>query len=76
MSKLVCQAITEKLGNLVVPMHSVENSVVDRAITIIGKWGTYINGKSYQQEALVTHNGWQYTTYYDAQRRPFLFFRT
>jgi len=58
------------------PLYLAENSVVDRAITIIGKWGTYINGKSYQQEALVTHNGWQYTTYYDAQRRPFLFFRT
>ena len=50
-------------------LYLVEDSVVDRAITIVGKWGTYINGKSYQQEALVTHNGWQYTTYYDAQRR-------
>jgi hypothetical protein len=43
------------------PLYLVEDSVVDRAITIVGKWGTYINGKSYQQEALVTHNGWQYT---------------
>jgi hypothetical protein len=43
--------------------------VVDDVITIVGKWGDYIHGKSYQQEALVTYKGWQYTTFYDASRR-------
>jgi len=47
----------------------VSATVVDEVITIAGKWGDFIHGKSYQQEALVSHKGWQYTTYYDAKRR-------
>jgi hypothetical protein len=50
-------------------IQEVSDVVVDRVITIVGKWGDYIHGKSYQQEALVTFKGWQYTTYYDAIRR-------
>ena len=50
-------------------LQEISDVVVDRVITIVGKWGDYIHGKSYQQEALVTFNGWQYTTYYDNSRR-------
>lgn len=50
-------------------VEEVSDVVVDHVITIVGNWGDYIHGKSYQQEALVTFNGWQYTTYYDASRR-------
>jgi len=44
-------------------------SRVDVGVTIDGQWGTFINGKSYQQMPLETHKGWQYATYYDQQRR-------
>jgi hypothetical protein len=44
--------------------------VVDpMALTLDGsRWGMAINGKSFQQDALITHMGYQYLTYYDAQR--------
>lgn len=47
----------------------VARSKVDVGVTIKGKWGTFINGKSYQQMPLDTYKGWQYTTYYDQKRR-------
>ena len=47
----------------------VTRSKVDAALTIDGRWGTFINGKSYQQMPLDTYKGWQYVTYYDQQRR-------
>ena len=46
----------------------VTRSKVDAALTIEGKWGTFINGKSYQQMPLDTYNGWQYAAYYNQQR--------
>ena len=42
---------------------------MDVGLTIHGDWGTFINGKSYQQMPLDTYKGWQYTTYYDQKRR-------
>lgn len=47
----------------------VARSKVDAGVTITGRWGTFINGKSYQQMPLDTHKGWQYATYYDRKRR-------
>lgn len=47
----------------------VSKSRVDVAHTIEGKWGTFINGKSYQQMPLDSYKDWQYTTYYDQKRR-------
>lgn len=45
-------------------------SVVDEnALTINGKYGQAINGRAYQKDMLITHNGWQYITYYNADRR-------
>ena len=38
------------------------------ALTINGDYGQAINGKSYQQDALVTHKNYQYAGYYDDQR--------
>jgi hypothetical protein len=34
-----------------------------------GRFGNLINGQSYQQEVLLSLNGWQYITYYDADRQ-------
>jgi len=47
----------------------IGRSKVDVGLTIKGAWGTFINGKSYQQMPLDTFNNWQYATYYDQQRR-------
>ncbi|MHC4121011.1 MAG: BNR repeat-containing protein [Planctomycetota bacterium] len=44
-------------------------SKIDMGVTIEGRWGTFINGKSYQQMPLDTFKGWQYATYYDRLRR-------
>jgi hypothetical protein len=48
----------------------VGDSVVDeKALTIDGGFGQAINGKSFQQDALASHKGYQYVGYYDATRR-------
>jgi len=47
----------------------VSRSKVDKAMTIEGRWGTFINGKSYQQMPVDSYTGWQYTTYYDQKQR-------
>lgn len=39
------------------------------ALTIDGVYGPAINGLSFQQDALVSFQGWQYLAYYDASRR-------
>ena len=45
------------------------DSVVDPvALTIEGGFGQCINGLSFQQEALLSHEGFQYVAYYDAAR--------
>jgi hypothetical protein len=38
------------------------------ALTIDGEYGRAINGLAFQQDALVSHRGWQYLAYYDAAR--------
>jgi len=44
-------------------------SVVDpKALTIEGSFGRCINGLSFQQDAVVSHKGYQYVVYYDADR--------
>ena len=46
------------------------DSVVDpEALTIDGDNGQAINGKSFQQDALASHKGFQFVGYYDAKRR-------
>jgi hypothetical protein len=46
------------------------DSLVDaEALTIQGGFGQAINGKAFQQEALVSHAGHQYVAYYDGERR-------
>lgn len=46
------------------------DSLVDvKALTIQGGFGASINGKSFQQDALVSHNEYQYLGFYDAARR-------
>ncbi|UCD30091.1 MAG: BNR repeat-containing protein [Planctomycetota bacterium] len=47
----------------------VRDSLVDsQALTIEGNFGRAINGKSFQQDAVVTHGKYQYVGYYDANR--------
>ncbi len=46
------------------------DSLVDAgALTIQGGFGQCINGKAFQQDAVVSHGGYQYVGYYDADRR-------
>ena len=47
----------------------IGQSKIDMGVTIDGLWGTFVNGKSYQQMPLDTFKGRQYATYYDQQRR-------
>ncbi len=48
----------------------ISDSVVDSsALTIQGAFGQAINGKSFQQEAIVTHHGLQYVAYYNGARK-------
>lgn len=48
----------------------VNDSVVDpQALTIKGKFGQAINGKSFQQDAVISHKGYQYVGYYGGDRR-------
>jgi len=47
----------------------VADTVVDKSgLTIDGAFGQAANGKSFQQDVLVTHNQVQYIAYYDAER--------
>lgn len=44
-------------------------TVVDeKALTIYGKFSNAINGRAFQKEALITHLGYQYIAYYNADR--------
>lgn len=43
--------------------------VDDRTLTVDGRFGQAINGKSFQQDMIVTHAGWQYLAYYGANRQ-------
>lgn len=45
------------------------STVSPNALTIDGRFGTSINGRTYQKDALATHNGYQYMTFYDGERR-------
>ncbi len=48
----------------------IGDSVVDsNALTIDGAFGQAINGLAFQQDAVVTHRGFQYVGYYDGGRR-------
>ncbi len=57
-------------GTADIEMVKVEDALVDsQALTLDGSsFGMAINGKSFQQEALVTHGNYQYLAYYDARR--------
>ena len=47
----------------------INDTIVDpQARTITGSYGQAINGLSFQQEAITTHNGFQYATYYNQSR--------
>lgn len=46
------------------------DSVVDaNAVTIKGRFGQTINGQAFQQNALMSFGGYQYVSWYDADRR-------
>lgn len=35
-----------------------------------GAYGTSMNGQTFQQEGVISYNGWQYAAYFDASKRP------
>ena len=46
-----------------------ESMVDARGLTIHGAYGDSINGQSFQQDAVISHAGYQYVGYYDSDRR-------
>ena len=47
-----------------------DTTVNAAALTFLnGTYGDAINGVSFQQEAVMSHNGWQYVAYYNGDRR-------
>jgi len=53
----------------VIKVAGVGDSLLDpQALTIKGGFGQCINGLSFQQDAVVSHKGYQYVAYYDSQR--------
>jgi len=51
-------------------VQKIGDSIVDsQALTIQGFFGQAINGLSFQQDAVITHDGWQYAAYYNGNRR-------
>jgi arylsulfatase A-like enzyme len=46
-----------------------ESEVDPLALTIDGRFGQSINGNAFQQDAVASHNGFQYVAYYDARRQ-------
>ncbi|MFG6686791.1 BNR repeat-containing protein [Mariniflexile sp. HNIBRBA6329] len=44
------------------------STVDSKALTIDGRFGTAINGRTYQKDALASHNGYQYIAYYNENR--------
>ncbi|MDX1284015.1 MAG: BNR-4 repeat-containing protein, partial [Draconibacterium sp.] len=52
-----------------IKVKKVNDLIVDQeALTIKGNFGQAINGKSFQQDAMVTHKDYQYLGYYNANR--------
>ena len=50
----------------------IHDTTVDTQAMTLGSGAPYgyaINGLSFQQDAVVTHNGWQYVVYYNKDRR-------
>ncbi len=43
--------------------------VEENALTIYGKFSNAINGRTFQKDVLITHKGYQYIAYYNAERR-------
>ncbi|GAL65632.1 hypothetical protein JCM19301_3317 [Jejuia pallidilutea] len=45
-------------------------STIDKnALTVDGKFSSGINGRTFQKDALITHNGYQYVVHYNSERR-------
>jgi len=50
-------------------MVKIGDSLIDpKALTIKGSFAQAINGKSFQQDAVISHKDYQYVTYYDSKR--------
>lgn len=52
-------------------MAAISDTVVDPAALHLpgAAWNTTVNGQAFQQAALASHRNWQYTTWWDGQRR-------
>ncbi len=49
----------------------LSDTVVDPSVLHLpgASWNTTVNGMAFQQHAIASHNGWQYTTWWDSERR-------
>jgi hypothetical protein len=52
-------------------LEKIAASIIDPGGLVMpsGRYGRTFNGTSFQQDGLVTHDGWQYATWYNADRR-------
>lgn len=67
---LACAGVVGPVGQAQPEIEKIQDSVVtERSLTIDGKYGKSINGVAYQQNALMTFNGYQYTSWYSGDRR-------
>ncbi len=52
-----------------IKVKKIGDTVIEpKALTIDGNFGQAINGKAFQQDAVVSHNGFQYVGFYNAKR--------
>jgi hypothetical protein len=66
---LLILAFLQFPGDAQIKAKKISDSVIEsEALTIDGNFGQAINGKAFQQEVMVTHNGYQYVGFYNAKR--------
>lgn len=67
---LICMAASSFTKSTEPTIKKIGDWEVDaEALTLDGsRWGLAINGKSFQQDAIVSHLGYQYVAYYDVRR--------
>ena len=67
---MVSLAVMSLVARADIGVYKTGDSLIDsEALTIQGGFGQCINGLSFQQDAVVTHAGYQYVGYYDGNRR-------
>ncbi len=65
---VLCQVFSSTASEL--KLRKISDTVLDAAALHFtnGSWGLCVNGETFQQDALTSFKGFQYATYYDAER--------